>query len=172
MIKKPNDLSLADLLRFSAADHRKRDIEVAKYEEFVLRTLIDEVGSPKPFDIIFHLAEKYHPKLKVKFKRGVKTKWGDYLNAMIAVEVQSYRDTGMLLKEAVWKVSKENRWKPLFRKASDKGIGLINKAYKSGKKSNSYKIALKSHYLSNMGAPEFKWDETAQKMVHKALLQY
>jgi hypothetical protein len=170
-MKKPNNLSLSDMLRFSAEDHLKHDIAVAKYKEYILRTLIEEVGSPAPFDIIFHLIEKYHPILKVKHKRGVKTKWGDYLNAMIAVEVQTYRDSGMMLKEAVWEVSKENRWKALFRKTTDKGIQLINKAYKSGKKSDSYPIALKSHYLSKIGVPEFKWDKTAAKMVRQALSQ-
>jgi hypothetical protein len=170
-MKKPNNLSLADLLRFSAKDHQEHDIAVARYKEYVLRTLIEEVNSSEPFEIIFYLAEKYHPKLKLKHKRGAKTKWADYLNAMIAVEVQSHRDSGLLLKEAVWKVSKENRWKSLFKKTSDKGIGLINKAYKNGKKLDTYPIALKSYYLSNQGVPEFKWDETAKKMVERALFQ-
>ena len=170
-MKKPNNLSLSDMLRFSAEDYRKHDIAVAKYKEHVLKALIEEVGSSAPFDIIFYLTEKYHPILKVRNKRGAKTKWSSYLNAMIAVEVQAHRDNGLMLKEAVWKVSKENRWKALFRKTSDKGIELVNKAYKSGKKSDSYSIASKSYYLSKQGVPEFKWDETAKKMVGRALLQ-
>ena len=103
-MKKPDNLSLIDLLRYSAEDHLKYDISVAKYKEYILKSLVKEVGSSALFDIIFYLAEKYHPTLKVKHKRGAKTKWSEYLNAMIAVEVQSHRNAGLLLKEAVWKV--------------------------------------------------------------------
>lgn len=168
-MKKPNSLTLADLLRFTAEDRRNHDIKVAKYREFVLASLIKEVGSSAPYEIIFHLAEKYHPTLKVKHKRGAKTKWGDYLNAMIAVEVQAHRDSGLLLKEAIWKVSKENRWKALLKGASDKGLALINKAYKNGKKLDSYSLALKFFKLNDVDDPLFNWDETALRMVNRAL---
>ncbi len=170
-MKKPDNLSLIDLLRYSAEDHLKYDISVAKYKEYILKSLVKEVGSSALFDIIFYLAEKYHPTLKVKHKRGAKTKWSEYLNAMIAVEVQSHRNAGLLLKEAVWKVSKENRWTNLFKKTSDKGVQLINRAYKNGKKSKSYEIAFKSYKLSKEGDPLFKWDETASRMVKRALSQ-
>lgn len=168
-MKKPNNLTLADLLRFTTEDRRKHDTKVAKYREFVLTSLIKEVGSSEPFEIIFHLGEKYHPTLKVKHKRGAKTKWGDYLNAMIAVEVQYHRDSGLLLKEAIWKVSEENRWKVLLKNTSDKGLALIDKAYKNGKKLDSYSLALKCFKLNNLGDPLFNWDETASKMVKRAL---
>lgn len=168
-MKKPNNLTLVNILRFTADDHRKHDEEVAKYQLYVLKRVCEEAQSKDLIEIIFYLTEKFHPTLKIRHKRGAKTKWAEFLNAMIAVEVQSNRDSGILLKEAIWKVAKENRWKALIKNTSDEGYGLINRAYKNGKKNKSYIVAKKAYALSEKGEKPFNWDETARNTVKKAL---
>lgn len=170
-MNKPKNLTLVDLLRFTAQDHLRHDEEVARYQLHILNTLSEEAQSKDAIEIIFYLAEKYHPDLKVRNKRGAKTKWSQYLNAMVAAEVEAHRGQGISVKESVWKVAQEIRWRALVKNTKDKGYELINKAYKSGKNNPSFKLAQKEYELSKQGVKLFNWDEAAKKMVEKALFK-
>jgi hypothetical protein len=78
-------------------------------------------------------------KFKIKQTRGAKTKWGDYLKAMLAVEVEFRRKESGSTNKAIRDLIDDPIWQRMFSKSKD-SVGLAKEIIKDGKKGNEKSI--------------------------------
>lgn len=140
-MKKPTQPGLlAD--KAESRDYRK---QYSTYKKELLEVLTAESGLSDPKDLAVYLAESYHPRLRIKQKVGAKTKWGDFLNCAVAVEIDLQRTELCTRKSALESLVDKSPWRNLVIGSKDP-YGLLDKADKVGRKSNFYPI-LKQAYL-------------------------
>jgi len=133
--------------------------EHARYETFVTDLIKKESGLTRDIDLLLFVAEKYHPKLRIKKKIGAKTKWSELLNCMVAVEIDSLKRLKMNRKTAIETLLEKPMWNRLVKKSRDP-YGLFDKADKAGRKSKLYLVAGNARKYSEVtnGLTEYQKD--------------
>jgi hypothetical protein len=141
MIKRPipniANIKLAAALR---GDDISKAIDPAweDYKFQITVNLIMEYGISDPYELLVVIAEKFHPELKIKHKRGAIEKWTDFLCELLASEIQKRRDSGDPLKIAIRDLCNDPLWGK-FTGDRD-GTHIFNKYYKKGKSSKNFQI--------------------------------
>jgi hypothetical protein len=163
-MKKPTQPSLlAD--KTEARDYRK---QYSSYKKELLEVLKAESGLSDPKDVVIYLAESYHPILRIKQKVGAKTRWGDFLNCAVAVEIDLLRNELSTRKSALESLVDKSPWRKLVINSKDP-YGLFDKADKAGHKSKFYQI-LKQAYLYSAKINDLaSYQKTVDSLINDAI---
>ncbi|WP_353437915.1 hypothetical protein [Polynucleobacter sp. UK-FUSCHL-C3] len=139
------------------------------YIEKMFDTVVRESKAKTTSEVVIYLCEKYHPDFKIKQTRGAKTKWGDYLKAMLAVEVEFRRKESGSTKKAIRDLIDDPIWQRMFSKSKD-SVGLAKEIIKDGKKGIYYKIA-RFEYLESVNKGYAVWSKEVKKIIDEALFR-
>ena len=164
---KPKKPSLSSLLRDEVA-FQKYEKAQSEYIKKMFDTVIRESNAKSISELVIFLCENYHSDFKNQKTRGAKTKWSDYLKAMLAVEVEYRRKESGSTKGAIHDLIEDPIWQRMFSKSKD-AYGLAKEIAKDGKKSIYYKIA-RFEYLESSNKGYFGWNKEVKKMIDEALL--
>ena len=140
-----------------------------EYISKIFDTVIRESKAKTISEVVIFLCEKYHPDFKIKQTRGAKTKWSDYLKAMLAVEVEYRKKESGSTKKAILDLIDDPIWQRMFKKSKD-AIGLAKEIAKDGKKGIYYKIA-RFEYLESANKGYVEWNKEVEKAIDEALLR-
>jgi len=140
-----------------------------EYISKMFDTVIRESKAKTISEIVIFLCEKYHPDFKIKRTRGAKTKWSDYLKAMLAVEVEYRRKESGSTRKAIRDLIDDPIWQRMFKKSKD-AIGLAKEIAKDGKTGICYKIA-RFEYLESANKGYVEWNKEVEKVIDEALLR-
>jgi hypothetical protein len=139
-----------------------------KYKEKLISDLLSTYEARTLEDLIVVLCEKFHPSYIEKNKRGAKTKWNEYLCALLAFEIKRKMNEGKLKKTAIYEIVRDPLWCKLGKNSKDI-FGLFAKAEKSGSKSNFYPV-IKDYYSHLEYKSELhEWSDLLQSTIKKAI---
>jgi hypothetical protein len=124
--------------------------EYAKYKKYIIKHIQSESALSDLSDLIVYLSETYHtdPKIRLKKKTGAKTKWSDYLNCAVAVEVDNLKIKNRTRSKALEILITKSAWNKLIPKNSKDPFGLFNKADKAARNSKLYPQMVKARLFS------------------------
>lgn len=142
--------------------------EQVKYQEFITDYVKQESGLTKTTDLIIYLAEKYHPKLRIKHKVGAKTKWNDHLNCIIASEVDSLKRKMPTRKAAIEALIHQPPWSRLLNGSKDP-FGLLDKAEKAGKKSKFFIVVKHARKYAELTDTMADHQKSIEELINNAL---
>jgi hypothetical protein len=128
-VKRPDSPSL--LASDEAWDKYRADLY--QYFSELLRNIEEESNLKDPTQIIFYLCEKYHPKYKLKEKKGAKTKWDSLLKATLFVDLEARKKRHPLVKSAIYELINDPIWSKMF-KNSDSPFDLVKTLSAEGKR--------------------------------------
>jgi hypothetical protein len=139
-----------------------------KYKEELISELLRTYEARTLEDLIVVLCEKFHPSYIEKNKRGAKTKWNEYLCALLAFEIRRKMNEGKLKKTAIYEIVRDPVWCKLGKNSKDI-FGLFAKAEKSGSKSKLYPV-IKNHYSYLEYKNELhEWSGLLQSTIQEAI---
>ncbi len=165
---KPKKPSLFSLLRDEDA-FQKYEKAQSEYIKKMFDTVILESNAKSIPELVIYLCENYHSDFKIKKTRGAKTKWSDYLKAMLAVEIEYRRKESGSTKRAIHDLIEDPIWQRMFSKSKD-AYGLAKEMAKDGKKGTDYKIA-RFEYLESANEGYIGWNKEVKKMIDEALFR-
>ena len=124
--------------------------EYANYKKFMIEYIQQESGLADLSDLVVYLAETYHtdPKIRLKKKTGAKTKWSDYLNCVIAVEVDNLKIKNRTRLKSLEILTTKSPWNKLIPKNSKDPLGIFDKADKAARDSKLYPLTIKARLFS------------------------
>ena len=138
------------------------------YELKVIQSLLNEYQVNTIQSLVICLAEKFHPDFLSKHKRGAKLKWSEYLNALLAFEVDREKCRTSLRKTAILKVLEEPQWSQLARNSKDK-FELFSKADKHGRNSKIYPCIEKHYKYLEITNQLDEWEDIVKSTIYSAL---
>lgn len=142
--------------------------QYASYKKELLAVLSAESGLSDPHDLVVYLTELYHPRLRIKQKVGARTRWSDYLNCAVAVEVDFLRVELSTRKSAIESLVDTLPWEKLVTNSKDP-FGLFDKADKAGRKSKFYQILKQARLYSIKINDLPSYQKTVNSLVADAL---
>jgi hypothetical protein len=145
--------------------------EYAKYKKYIIQHIQSESGLSDLSDLIVYLSETYHtdPKIRLKQKIGAKTKWSDWLNCSIAVEINHLRKQNITRIKALKALTNDPLWNKLIPKNSKDPQGLFDKADKAGKKLKLYPVMIKARLYSQEKNELDEYYESIESAIEEAV---
>ena len=124
--------------------------EHAKYKQFIIEYMQQESELSDPSELVVYLAETYHtdPKIRLNKKTGAKTKWSDYLNCAIRVEVDNLKNKNITRSKAFEILTKKSPWNKLIPKNSKDPNEIFGKADQAARKSKLYPVMVRARLFS------------------------
>lgn len=150
---------------------KKYKDELNEYYSFLLKKIQEESNLKDPISIVIYLCEKYHPDLKIKEKRGAKTKWSNLLKATLAVDLEAKKKKGESNKTAIYELISSPNWAKMFKK-SNSTADLVKNLSLNGKKDKlSYKLVKIVYEDCQKGGKKFaeNWDAFIKEGVDEYL---
>lgn len=142
MKKRPNNISLLVDDEHSAS---KKMAELFEYKSVLLKKIQEEVGSNNLMDLVFYLAENYHPEFAIPKKQGRKRVWSKELEVMLAIHADMYKKAGKKrsIDASLEYILESTMWGVFVRRSSSKaysngGLTALKEHYWNGKRSSSY----------------------------------
>jgi len=129
----------------SDEERSKFEEDLYSYRHELLQKLQDESKSTDLLQIIFYLCDNYHPKYKLKEKKGAKTKWDSLLKATLFVDLEARKKRHPLVKSAIYELINDPIWSKMF-KNKDTAFDLVKTLSAEGKRDKVYcKLAKMVH---------------------------
>jgi len=167
LIKPKKPSLLADESTHKAYEKAQNEY-ISKMFEVVIR----ESKAKTISEIVIYLCETYHSDFKIKKKRGAKTKWSDYLKALIAVDLDIRKKHHKQTKNAIYELIEDDIWGKLFEKndSRESSVALVKLMAKQGKKNAFTKFAQLVYEDSNSKKPKFvqNWNLEIKEQVDLA----
>ncbi len=168
MIKPKKPPLLADEASIKRYE-KAQNAYISKMFEVVIR----ESKAKTISEIVIYLCETYHPDFKIKKKRGAKTKWSDYLKALVAVDLEIRKRRHKQTKNAIYELIDDDIWKKMFEKngSRESSVALVKLMAKQGKKNTFTKFAQLVYEDSISKEPKFvkNWNLEIKKQVDLAI---
>jgi hypothetical protein len=145
MIKKPNEPTIADFLRGNEKQIKQKWDAVNEYKTKVFEGIAKDFGTDNSYELVIHLAEKYHEPYRRNAKQGRKSKWTPQLEAMLAVCVDIRLEDEKppsVTDEIDWLLD-ATLWRKFSKKGNEtevRGTENFRKHYNAGKKNIAYEI--------------------------------
>lgn len=139
-----------------------------KYRKTVINSLLGEYQTTSLQDVIISLAETYHPKYKIRKKRGTKTKWNDYLKALLSIEIAKLESKTIPKKTAIYNLIQNTSWSKLVKNSEDPQE-LLKKIEKEGRKTSIFKAMVKANLLSTLQKDQKNWQLMVESSINEAL---
>lgn len=119
-------------------------IEYRKAQNKYIKKMFDAVFSESKAktipDVLIYLCETYHPDFKIKKKRGAKTKWSDFLKAILAVDLDARKKKHKQIKAAIIDLYEDACWSKMFIGVNSP-FELVKLIANEGKSNAYFKIA-------------------------------
>lgn len=124
-------------------------------------------------EVLIYLCETYHPNFKIKKKRGAKTKWNDYLKALLFVDLENRKKRHKQSKNAIYELIDDEIWGKMFEKndSRESSVALVKLIAKQGKKNGFTKFTQLVYEDSMSKKPKFveNWNLEIKKQVDSAI---
>ena len=144
-----------------------------EYIKEMFDTVIRESKAKTISEIVIYLCETYHPNFKIKRKRGAKTKWNDYLKALLFVDLDIRKKRYKQTKEAIIELIDDENWKKMFEKndSRESSVALVKLIAKQGKRTTYTRFSQLVYEDSISKKPKFvkNWDLEIKKQVDLAI---
>ena len=166
MIKPKKPSLLADESTLKAYEKAQNEY-ISKMFEVVIR----ESKAKTISEIVIYLCETYHSDFKIKKKRGAKTKWGDYLKAILAVDLEARKKSHKQVKKAIIELYEDKYWSKMFI-GNNSPFELVKVIATEGKSNIYFKFAKLLYEDSRSKNPKFvkNWSLEIKKEVEAALI--
>jgi hypothetical protein len=155
-----------------ADDSTLKEYEKAqsKYIEKMFDTILRESKVKTLPEVLIYLCETYHPDFIIKEKRGAKTKWSDYLKAILAVDLDVRKKKHKQIKAAIIELCDDKYWSKMFID-NKSPLELIRLIAKGGKSNMHYKLVKLLYEDSQSKEPGIvkNWDLFIKEEVNEAL---
>jgi hypothetical protein len=163
---KPKPLGL-----LATKEELKNNLALEKqYKEELITKLLIEQQSKSLDELVIKLAEKFHPKYKIKEKRGAKVKWSSYLKALLSLEIKNLQNSGASRKVAIHRLLDKSSWSKLTKNSIDP-FELLSGMDKEGKKTPFYQALEKSYAYSVLKKDTDSWKEMVETSIREALVK-
>lgn len=142
----------------------------SKYIEKMFDAVFRESKAKTIPEVLIYLCETYHPDFKIKKKRGAKTKWGDYLKAILAVDLDARKKKHKQVKAAIIDLYEDECWSGMFI-GNNSPFELVKVIANEGKSNMYFKFAKLLFEDSQSQKPKFvkDWRLEIKKEVSSAL---
>jgi hypothetical protein len=139
-----------------------------QYKKELITKLLIEQQSKSLDELVIKLAEKFHPKYKIKEKRGAKVKWSSYLKALLSLEIKNLQKSGASRKVAIHRLLDKSSWSKLTKNSKDP-FELLSGMDKEGKKTKLYSALEMSYAFSVLKKDTDNWKEMVETSIKEAL---
>lgn len=139
-----------------------------EYKKELISRLLEEQQSKSLDELVINLAENFHPKYKIKGKRGTKVKWSPYLKALLSVEIKNLKKLGNSKKVAIYTLLDKSSWSKLTKNSKDP-FELLSVMDKEGKKTPLFAALEKSYAYSLLKNETDSWEAMVNSSIKEAL---
>lgn len=163
-MKKPKPLGLlASKSEISAAIAIEKE-----YSDRLIADLLTEYQCSSLENLIVVLAEEFHPKYKIKNRRGTKVKWSSFLKALLSSEISRLQKKNQPRKSAIYELMESKPWAKLLRNSKEP-YELIISMDKQGRKLPLYSAINSAYKLALLEDELHKWEEMINSSIDEAL---